>query len=134
MVREVRNNPNMCLCTYDREAWQLLGAMTTIEAMNQYVTQVTNLAPQWKDTSRGGQEGGKGTGGGGGQEGGKGAGGGGGVVGPVVSTLMNNDAEVIPDESKTVFDWCKEGHTTKLSSGVMLSADNVNTLDEQVLC
>lgn len=61
---------------------------------------------------------------------GSGGGGGKGGGGPIVSTLMSNAEEVIPDENKSAFDWCKEGHVTKLASVVVET--NVNMLDEQV--
>lgn len=95
--------------------------MTAADAMRQYVALVTSLSPQWKgsDLPPPGEDlGGEGAGGGGGGGGGR-----------AVSTLMNN-AEVIPDEKKTIFDWCKEGHTEKLSA--MLTKTNINSTDEQV--
>lgn len=96
--------------------------MAVSEAMKQYVTVVSNLSPQWKGNppcDGAGEEGVA-------DRGGRGSGG---TGGPVVSTLMNN-MEVIPDEKKTVFDWCKEGDVTRLSG--MLTESNINSLDEQV--
>lgn len=59
------------------------------------------------------------------------SGGGGGSGGPVVSTLANQDEEeAIPDENKTVFDWCKEGNVSKLTATVTES--NINGKDSQV--
>lgn len=89
--------------------------------MAEYVRLVTTLVPQWRGTQPthtsevNNQEAGGGKGGGG--------------VGPAVSTLMNN-SEVIPDENKSVFDWCKEGNEARLLT--MVTTTNVNQLDEQV--
>lgn len=97
----------------DREAWHQLGKMTTEEAMKEYTNLVKNIAPQWKDMPQAGDtppSSSKGTG------------------GPTVSTL--NSAEVIPDANKNIFDWCKEGHMTRLLS--MVTEANMNTVDEQV--
>ena len=80
--------------------------------MKEYTNLVRNIAPHWKDTPQDGDTppSSKGTG------------------GPAVSTL--NSAEVIPDANKNIFDWCKEGNVTRLSS--MVTEANVNTMDEQV--
>ena len=91
--------------------------------MRQYVTLVTSLSPRWRGSDLPPEEDV-------GREGGSDEeGGGGGGSGRSVSTLMNS-AEAIPDEKKTIFDWCKEGHIAKLSS--MLTKTNVNSPDEQV--
>lgn len=102
------------------DAWKKLGAMSSLEAMGQYVKLVTNLSPDW------------GVGGmkspvldGGGGRGGAGGGGGG---RPVVSTLMGK-VEAISDEDKTIFDWCSEGCVDRLSA--LLTEDNINSLDDQ---
>lgn len=91
--------------------------MEADEAMKKYLELVRGLDSEWETSipraAAIGQE--------------KGGGGGGG--GPVVSTLMNS-AEVIPDESKSVFDWCKEGRVERLTP--LLSDTNVTSTDDQV--
>ena len=62
-------------------------------------------------------------------EGRGGGGGGGGVGGPVVSRMVNTE-EDLPDNEKTIFDWCKEGRKDRLQN--LLSPDNINTKDNQV--
>ena len=49
-----------------------------------------------------------------------------------MSTLAGGDSgdSDIPDEEKTVFDWCKEGHVTKLES--LVTDDSINSKDSQV--
>ena len=47
-----------------------------------------------------------------------------------MSTLAGGEAEDIPDEEKTVFDWCKEGSVAKLES--VVSKECINTKDSQV--
>ena len=56
----------------------------------------------------------------------------GGGGGPAVSTLAGGDSgdSDVPDDEKTVFDWCKEGHVTKLES--LLTDDSINSKDSQV--
>ncbi len=104
-----------------RDAWHKLGKMEQLEAMMQYVALVKSLDPQWrsridKAPTVEGESKAKREGGGGGG-------------GPVVSTLMNND-EVILDENKSIFDWCKEGQVERLSP--LLSETNIGSTDEQV--
>ena len=57
---------------------------------------------------------------------------GGGGDGPPVSTLAGGDTKEkdAPDNEKTVFDWCKEGHVKKLES--LVTEDCINTKDNQV--
>ena len=91
--------------------------MGRVQAMTQYIELVKTLDPGWHSnnqprlTATGETK----TGGGGG--------------GPVVSTLMNH-TEVIPEENKNVFDWCKEGQVSRLAP--LLSETNINSKDEQV--
>ena len=49
-----------------------------------------------------------------------------------MSTLAGGDSgdSDIPDEEKTAFDWCKEGHVTKLES--LVADDSINSKDSQV--
>ena len=49
-----------------------------------------------------------------------------------MSTLAGGDSgdSDIPDDEKTAFDWCKEGHVTKLES--MVTNDSINSKDSQV--
>ena len=54
----------------------------------------------------------------------------GGMGGPSVSRYAEETEEVIPDDQKNVFDWCKEGHVTKLAA--MVTEENINEKDEQV--
>ena len=65
------------------------------------------------------------------KESGGGSGGGGGT-GHSVSTLAKGDAEdsEVPDDEKTVFDWCKEGRVSKLES--LVTDECVNSKDNQV--
>lgn len=49
----------------------------------------------------------------------------------MVSTLANlGEKEVIPDDKKTVFDWCKEGNVSKLAE--LVTENNINDKDSQV--
>ena len=61
-----------------------------------------------------------------------GSSGGGGGTGHSVSTLAGGDGEDtdVPDEEKTVFDWCKEGCVSKLES--LVTDGDVNLKDNQV--
>ena len=61
-----------------------------------------------------------------------GSSGGGGGTGHSVSTLAGGDDEDtdVPDEEKTVFDWCKEGCVSKLEG--LVTDSNVNLKDNQV--
>ena len=56
--------------------------------------------------------------------------GGGGLfsVGAAVSTM--SDKEDIPDDEKTIFDWCREGNTDKVT--LLLRNTDVNIKDENV--
>jgi len=56
--------------------------------------------------------------------------GGGGLfsVGAAVSTM--SDKEEIPDDKKTIFDWCREGNTDKVTS--LLKDTDTNIKDENV--
>ena len=103
-----------------RDAWNKLGKMEPVEAMTQYVDLVKTLNPEWRSNEKPKAIG---------VVTGERKGGGGGGGGPVVSTLMNND-EVIPDESKNIFDWCKEGQMSRLTP--LLSETNINSTDDQV--
>ena len=49
-----------------------------------------------------------------------------------MSTLAGGDSKDVdvPDDEKTVFDWCKEGCVSKLENLVM--DDDVNSKDNQV--
>ena len=61
---------------------------------------------------------------------GRGSGGRGSGVGPVVSTMAREDEEVVPDDQKTAFDWCKEGNVARLVA--MVTELTINVKDEQV--
>ena len=52
--------------------------------------------------------------------------------GPVMSRAVEKEEDLIPDELKTVFDWCKEGHVTNLAA--MVTADNINKTCDNVRC
>ena len=54
----------------------------------------------------------------------------GGMSGPSVSRLAEEVEEVLPDDQKSVFDWCKEGNATRLAA--MVTEKNINKKDEQV--
>ena len=90
--------------------------MTKSDAMAAYVSLVADINPQWQDTTvvNGDHGEGRGQGGGG---------------GPVVSTLMKDD-DHIPDEKKSMFDWCKEGDLTKLVA--IVTRTEVDIQDEEV--
>ena len=59
-------------------------------------------------------------------------GGGGGGTGPAVSTLAGGETSDsdIPDEEKTVFDWCKECRVAKLEE--MVTKESIDSKDGQV--
>ena len=99
-----------------RDAWHKLGTLSKANAMASYLKLVADLAPQWQEITAVGMV----------PHEAKVQGGGG---GPVISTLMKND-EPIPDEKKSMFDWCKEGNMTKLT--VMVTEREVNIQDEEV--
>ena len=101
--------------------------MSREEAVSRYLSTVTTLAPDWESSSpvsnkQGKTEGERGRGGGGG--------GGGGGVGPVVSRMADRE-EIVAEEEKTVFDWCKEGRDDLLQNH--LSTDNINERDTEVI-
>ena len=50
--------------------------------------------------------------------------------GPVLSRAVEKEEDLIPDELKTVFDWCKEGHVTNLAA--MVTAENINETCDNV--
>ena len=52
--------------------------------------------------------------------------------GPVMSRAVEKEEDLIPDELKTVFDWCKEGHVTNLAA--MVTAENINETCDNVRC
>ena len=52
--------------------------------------------------------------------------------GPVTSREVEKEEDLIPDELKTVFDWCKEGHVTNLAT--MVTAENINETCDNVRC
>ena len=105
----------VCVCVF-RDAWHKLGSMLCQDAMLAYINLVTELNPKWRHSVSTGES-----------LAGNGGGGGGG--GPVVSTLMK-DEEVIPDQEKSLFDWCKEGNGERLAA--MLDREQVNDKDEEV--
>jgi len=49
-------------------------------------------------------------------------------VGAAVSTM--SDKEEIPDDKKTIFDWCREGNTDKVT--LLLKDTEINIQDENV--
>jgi len=49
-------------------------------------------------------------------------------VGAAVSTMC--DKENIPDDKKTIFDWCREGNTDKVT--LLLKDTDINIQDENV--
>lgn len=57
------------------------------------------------------------------ESGGRGAG------GPVMSRMVPEDEAAIPDDEKSVFDWCKEGRADRLAA--MLTAQNINEKDAE---
>ena len=104
-----------------RDAWHKLASVAEVDAMTDYVKLVRELDPKWQENEH------SFTVGEGSREGGRGGGGG---RGPVVSTLMKEQEEDIPEEDKSVFDWCKEGNVDRLSA--MLSGSNIGSVDEEV--
>ena len=51
------------------------------------------------------------------------------MSGPVVSKLAHNIKENVPDDSKTVFDWCKEGNKEMMEKK---ASGKMNQTDDQV--
>lgn len=112
--------------------------MTKTEAMQLYIELVTKVQPGWKDRPSDKQP----------QQlkevckntsinffyffiktSGKGSSG---LGGPVVSTLATSNIEVIPDNEKCIFDWCKENQLEKLKK-CLENGENINQKDEEVL-
>lgn len=52
-----------------------------------------------------------------------------GGVGPVVSRIAQNPEDILPDDKKTAFDWCKEGNMEKMAQKAM---GELNQKDKQV--
>ena len=52
-------------------------------------------------------------------------------MGLAVSTLGNHD-DNLSDDLKTIFDWCKEGDVSRVSSHLAKRTDSVNQVDENV--
>lgn len=52
--------------------------------------------------------------------------------GPVMSRAVEKEEDLIPNELKTVFDWCKEGQVTNLAA--MVTAENINETCDNVRC
>ncbi|KAL4219040.1 acyl-CoA binding domain-containing protein 6 [Mactra antiquata] len=104
------------------EAWKKLGNMNRSCAMREYIDLVTKRDENWKsqvcsksqDRSTSGSTGGK-------QQL---------SLGVAVSTMMNPD-DVIDDELKTIFDWCKDGNTKHVSRLLNHSDVNVDEKDEE---
>lgn len=49
-----------------------------------------------------------------------------------MSRAVEKEEDLIPDELKTMFDWCKEGHVTNLAA--MVTAENINKTCDNVRC
>jgi len=96
--------------------------MATVDAMTDYINLVKEFDPKWLENESSLLERSS--------DNFSGGGGGGGGGGPVVSTLMKEQEDEIPEQDKSVFDWCKEGNVDRLSA--MLSASNVGSVDEEV--
>lgn len=47
-----------------------------------------------------------------------------------MSRMAMEEEEQIPEEQKTVFDWCKEGNIARMAA--LVSEQNVNEKDSQV--
>lgn len=99
-----------------RDAWHKLGTLCKVDAMASYIKLVTDLDPQWQENTCIGQV----------PRVVKQQGGG----GPVISTLMKDDKDAIPDGKKNMFDWCKDGDVSKLAA--MVTEKEVNVQDKDV--
>jgi len=54
-------------------------------------------------------------------------------MGVAVSTLLASDDPTIPDEQKSVFDWCKEGNSEVVQRLLHRNDCDVQQLDENVI-
>lgn len=53
-----------------------------------------------------------------------------GGMGIAVSTLAEEQEESIPDDSKTIFDWCKEGNLNQIRALIKVDSNIVHSVDE----
>ncbi|XP_059150944.1 acyl-CoA-binding domain-containing protein 6-like [Physella acuta] len=102
------------------DAWNKLGSMDKLEAMKQYVTQLTNIDHDWRNKlSASGDDSGK-----------KKAATSG--MGVTVSVMARTESDM-SDGEKTVFDWCKEGNVEKVREILGSNSSIVDGLDEEGL-
>ena len=100
------------------EAWNSLRESTQAEAMENYISLVKTIDPEWVSTNS--------------SPGGDGGGGGGGL-GVAVSTMCRDPDDEINECEKTVFDWCKEGDVSKLRYVITRDNSVVNIRDDDKL-
>lgn len=94
------------------EAWHSLGEMSQEEAMEQYVDKLNAIVPDW-DSKSGENKPKK-------------------SFGPVISTFLKTDPD-LEDESKTPFDWVKEGNVEQLKQSLDANKSIIYCRDEQGL-
>eukprot|EP00794_Sanderia_malayensis_P016071 gene16072-17694_t len=97
------------------ESWNKLGSMECSDAKSKYVTLVQELDPQWDKKSTSQTTSKKVTG-----------------TGVAVSKFCCTDDEIVKDDEKTVFDWCKEGNIQEVSRIASSQDFNINSLDNNV--
>ncbi|KAK3087153.1 hypothetical protein FSP39_002416 [Pinctada imbricata] len=81
--------------------------MPKCEAMEEYVQQLADLVPEWQASTGNPPEG----------------------SWVSVSTMQNPD-EHLPDENKTIFDWCKEGNVQQIKTLLSNGGIKVNDSDD----
>ncbi|XP_067943523.1 acyl-CoA-binding domain-containing protein 6-like [Watersipora subatra] len=94
------------------DAWMSIKDLPKKDARTQYIEKCFNLDPSWRSAD-GNTDKAKS----------------GGTGGARVSCLVSGEG-VVPDDQKTVFDWCIEGDTLHISKYLDSSAVTINSLDE----
>ncbi|XP_063981621.1 acyl-CoA-binding domain-containing protein 6 [Diachasmimorpha longicaudata] len=88
------------------EAWRSLGDMGKEEAMEKYISLLTNLDENWEHDAKIG-----------------------GKAWVAVSSMVNTD-DVLSDGDKTLFDWVKEGREDKVRELLLRDSSIINTPDK----
>lgn len=96
------------------ESWKKLGDMSNKAAAIEYIKLVMELDPVWDGISNDKLE-----------DSNKSSG-----MGPAVSIMCHSEEEIISDENKTVFDWCKEGNCKEVTKFASRKGFDVNSKDE----
>lgn len=91
---------------YKWEAWKALGDMTKEVAMQNYVSAITKLDPNWEQDARVGSK-----------------------SWNAVSSLLKTDVE-ISDAEKTLLDWVKDGNDKRVWEILSTEAKGLNVPDE----